>query len=521
MTPTLLLAILLAQVAPVAQEPPKFARVEGTVVNSLTGDPLRKATVELRSAHNYVSTSDAQGRFVFEEVEPGSYTVQAERVGFVNGKELSNRPLATVKLERSQKLTDVTVKLTPQGVIHGRIVDEDGDPVREAGIDLLRWTYKNGKKELQSVENDGRWNVNNDGSFVIGYLPAGRYYLKATHGIQDAAPPQKDATQEAYVATYFPSAMDPAAAAPIDVAAGAEVRGIELRFRTSRVFTLRGRAGTVRSSVQLIPKGYTFARATGTSADGSFEFKNVPPGIYRLTTMLFSETPALGPVFVTVTDANIDGIALISSAAVTLTGKLTVEDSNIRLPHARISLARAEGAADGAVDPTDGTFGMIGLDPDIYRVLVRGLPDGFYVKAVRTGDQDLTHKALDLTLITSAQLDITLSANGAELSGIASNTKGDLVANASIQITRADDSDTDETAFTDQNGAFHMGGLAPGEYRVFAWQGDGDGIIGDPEFRKRFETKSVKVTLAEKSHESVAVKLITKEAMDAEAAKIP
>jgi len=50
---------------------------------------------------------------------------------------------------------------------------------------------------------------------------------------------------------------------------------------------------------------------------------------------------------------------------------------------------------------------------------------------------------------------------------------------------------------------------------------EGDGIITVPEFRARFESQCARVKLAENSHESVELKLITKEAMDAEAAKIP
>jgi hypothetical protein len=56
---------------------------------------------------------------------------------------------------------------------------------------------------------------------------------------------------------------------------------------------------------------------------------------------------------------------------------------------------------------------------------------------------------------------------------------------------------------------------------VCAWADDCDGIITVPGFRAALENQCAKVTLAEKSHENVELKLITKEMMEVEAAKMP
>jgi hypothetical protein len=63
--------------------------------------------------------------------------------------------------------------------------------------------------------------------------------------------------------------------------------------------------------------------------------------------------------------------------------------------------------------------------------------------------------------------------------------------------------------------------LPPREHRVCAWADDCDGIITVPGFRAALENQCAKVTLAEKSHENVELKLITKEMMEVEAAKMP
>ena len=83
-----------------------------------------------------------------------------------------------------------------------------------------------------------------DGSFVVGNLTPGRYYLSAGfRKVDEAGPPARKPEREKYVTTYFPSAADSASAAPVEVAAGAEVRDLAIRLRKSRVFHIRGRAG--------------------------------------------------------------------------------------------------------------------------------------------------------------------------------------------------------------------------------------------------------------------------------------
>src|ERR1017187_4583929 len=74
--------ILLAQDAqPVAQDPAK-ARLEGQVLNSVTNEPVRKASLTLRARTTYTATSDATGKFIFDNVDPGDYGLMIRRDGF-------------------------------------------------------------------------------------------------------------------------------------------------------------------------------------------------------------------------------------------------------------------------------------------------------------------------------------------------------------------------------------------------------------------------------------------------------
>ena len=70
--------------------PPVVAGVEGTVLNSVGGDPVRKATVLLQAVNagttavNYAAESDGSGRFIIDDVAPGG--AQAKGIAAVESR---------------------------------------------------------------------------------------------------------------------------------------------------------------------------------------------------------------------------------------------------------------------------------------------------------------------------------------------------------------------------------------------------------------------------------------------------
>src|SRR5690349_1105902 len=131
-------AVALAQ-TPAANS---TSRVAGRAVNANTGAPLKKVTVWLKPStaggvnegHTVAvrsTISDAQGRFSFEAVEPGAYLLSGRRSGYLEQGYGARSPLvpgAPFKLEPGQNLADVVLNLAPQGMVFGKVTDEDGDP---------------------------------------------------------------------------------------------------------------------------------------------------------------------------------------------------------------------------------------------------------------------------------------------------------------------------------------------------------------------------------------------------------
>ena len=144
-------------------------------------------------------------------------------------------------------------------------------------------------------------------------------------------------------------------------------------------------------------------------------------------------------------------------------------------------------------------------------------PEGSYVKSVRWNQNDVTGKDLDLTP-GGGNLEILLSPNAATVSGVVHNDDGKPATGVQVQIFLGDEFIRSDSA--DQNGAFRFTSLRPGDYRVFAFEDIESGLSSEPGFRKAFVSSSAAVKLEENDRESIELKVISKEAINAEAQKI-
>jgi len=543
-------------------------RVAGQVVHFAAGTPLRKASVELKrfiteggvsdspSVANYSTTSDAQGMFSFEGVEPGVYWLYADRIGYLEQSYGAHEPLlkgTPLRLARGQNRTDLVIKLTPQSFIYGKVADEDGDIVPDAQVQVYKPTGMPGHKRFSVV---GSAISQDDGSFVVGNLQAGRYYLSADqpHTVT-MGPAEPAAARETFATTFYPNVADPAAASAVDVGAGAEVRGIEIRMRVARAFRIRGKAlNTVAGG----PAAQTYLKLTSvnrgyepghmdvgalTGSDGTFEFRDVAPGDYfvGIGALAFTATvtmvesgrprpeiqtgppPLIGRATVHVGEQDVDGLVvpLGEGALVTGTIRMAGEDPGKPSPWSALMLQPADGDGDDPVAAQvkpDGTFRIPRLLPSRYSIQVNGLADGVYVKSVHFEGRSIAGDELDLTSGAGGLLEIELSPNAAAVSGIVRGADGEGAAGATVQVCAGDD--TVKYVSADENGAYRVSGLPPGEYRILAWEEVEPELSLDASFRAHFDAQAADVKLAERDHPTVEVKMIAREAIEAEAARL-
>ena len=141
---TILTAGCLAQQPLAPEKAADAGSISGTVA-SAAGEPLRRVTVRLaplRSGQAVVlstsgstpeSETDSQGNFSIDPVAPGRYLLMAERSGYLNALYSGARGGA-LTISAGQKATGIVIKMTPQGIIAGRVVDEENEPVSGATV---------------------------------------------------------------------------------------------------------------------------------------------------------------------------------------------------------------------------------------------------------------------------------------------------------------------------------------------------------------------------------------------------
>jgi len=521
-----------------AQAPEKCA-IEGRVVNALTGAPLKKTIVWVEpfsptrgvnqepSVAGPSTVTDAQGRFRLEDIDAGSYFLSARRTGYLNqgyGAEEPDVVGLPVKLAAGERRGDVTLKLTPQALLYGKVTDEDGEAVPDAHVTVFRISYAGGRKQFEAESTTVS---QADGSVVIGNVAPGRYYLGAS-------------LRDNYAPTFYPATSDPAAAAAVVVAAGAEVRGLDIRLHKARTYSIRGR-GPANTSLHLIPRNDLFAtRATfgaNTTAEGRFEFTGVLPGRYTIAgdndTAVFAMTgnlpmPASAavpesvlPAVVEVSDSDVDDVVLPTGQTLTIQGGFAGGRTDGR---AEIALVPPGDFPSGLPTYTaqprgESRFQFQEVLPGTYQVSVDGLGGGLYVKAVRFAGRDITNQDLDLVPGASGALEITLAADGGEITGTARGADGKALPGALVQVWPVDGQGA-RSLKADESGAFHFRGLPPADYRVIAWEALDDDLAGYPPFRARFEAQAAEVKVAEQGRENVDVTAVARAASAVEAAKL-
>ena len=540
--------------APAAAAEPKpenLCTIEGKVVNANTGEPVPKAVLTMRSAEpprgpmgpppSFTTTSGADGRFAMKDLAPGNYRLHVMRNGFVMTEYGARGPMrsgTTLKLEPAQKMKGVDFKLTPHGVLSGRIVDEDGEPLSWVQVSPVRYRFVQGRRQLAPM---GGASTNDLGEFRIFGLSPGRYFLSATYSNRMMYESTQDRSaagesSESYVPMYFPGSMDPAGASAFDVAPGQHISGVEMRLSKAKTTRLRGRIINmtgVRSQGMMVTLGprdtamySSFNRSMAQGPQNQFELRGLAPGSYMLTAVIpDGQTMYTARQSVEIGSEHIDNLTITVAPGMQVNGSLSVEGSGAAtFDRAAVRLYLTPANSDGMMmfGPSsndrvkeDGSFRFPNVSPDRYQIRVSGLSDGYYLKSVRLGDQPATDDIIDLTS-GAAAIQLNIAEGAAQVDGAASNDKQEPVAGATVVLIPEKESRRSRQEFvkiatTDQHGRFTVKNVDPGDYRLYAWDDIENGSWMDPDVIKPVESKAKKLTLKERSKESVELRVIRNE----------
>ena len=530
---------------------PARAVVAGIVTKDLGIEPVKKALIELiaesqSDGGNYTALSGADGGFRIENILPGRYRLFVERTGYQEVDKHQRRSEGRVlTLGAGQELKDLVIRLQAAAVVEGRVTDEDGDPMAEAQVALLRQTFVAGRSHWEQV---GAERTNDLGDYRIAGLAAGNYFISVTpppdfrsliETTGNAATPRNAANSEkpapaAYQTTYYPGTRDRGQAEPIQLHAGDD---FPANFSLTKSPTL-----TIHGTVVNLPPGTTAAimlqskdfslvlNGAEMHRDGSFEIRDVSPGAYTIVaTVDNAAVPMLARQSLQITSANVDGLQLAPQAGGSIRGRLRMEAGSVSRPDPSqmfLLLRSADGDDDalggvtvGDGSPTlahvnaDGSFEWKNVSAGRYYVQLSGASDmpDWFLKSVAAGGREAADSGFSVSGGTT-NVDVLASANGARVEGVATNQKDEPVADAVVvavpEARFRTHPDRYRKAATDQSGRFTLRGLPPGDYTIFAWESiDGDAFY-NPEFLASYEGRGGALHVSEGDRMSLQLKVI-------------
>ena len=515
--------------------------VRGQVVSG-TGEPLRKAEVVLRPVNRsggfggmmpdggtFVMTTDATGVFAFDGVPPGSYMVTAQRNGYVrqDGEtRFGPRTTPPIVVTSGQAVAGVTVKMVPHGVVAGRIVDEDGEPVARMAVQVQRERWQRGQRQLLQVSTD---TTNDLGEYRVAGLPAGRYIVSVTGGrpfagTMTAARAAQGAAEMNYVTTFYPNVIDAAQATPIAVGSGQETRGVDFQLRKIGTYRVRGRVvdpagGAPRNLMVMAIPGENAIGLPGRNAaavrnqDGTFEVRGVAPGAYTVIANRAERDRgrSMATQQITVGNRDVEGLTLTLAPPAEVTGSVRAEsDTALNLGSARVLLEPTASmpmfGGNFLATVTNGTFKIADVPPGTYRVRATNLPDGSYVKSVKMGPQEVLESGLQVSG-TAAPLDVLLGSNAPSVSGTVNDSSNKPAANITVALVpdspRRNQYHLYATTTTADAGTFTFRNVTPGDYKVFLLTESEVESIQNPAFLSQIEGRGTSVRLVEGKTESV------------------
>ena len=201
------------------------ARIGGRVVAADTGKPLRGAVVtvvDTRAANpterqgRWLAT-DANGRWEFQDLAPGRYTLSVSKSGYLKIEYGQQRPFErgkTLEVSAGQILDKLDLTLPRASAITGRVFDEFGDAAAAVMVRALRHRYVDGRRQLTPLSEgievlaNGGGDITDDlGQFRIYGLAPGDYYVSALY-----SPPGESAGRTGYPPTYYPGTASAAEA---------------------------------------------------------------------------------------------------------------------------------------------------------------------------------------------------------------------------------------------------------------------------------------------------------------------
>src|SRR5271157_1427491 len=293
--------------------------VEGSVINSVTGNGIPAMRVEIRpdaAKTGYSTTTDAQGHFLVEGVQAGTYTASSSSRDY----SLSGAP-SVFQVTAGGTPAKLELRMMPLARISGRVVDGTGQGVASAQLELI------GAGRLLEESTDAT------GKFELRLLPGG-YTLSVVPptGLKPPNPEPDDDRVMVWTRTFYPGGALPEAASKIVAQPGRVLSDIELKLQAVPAHALRGVLlnpdGTPapKVAITLSEEAGQPAHRAESQSGGAFEFPAVVDGEWRLAAAVESDGVKLRVMkWIEMAGHELEGVKLRLSPPFTVRGQVVME----------------------------------------------------------------------------------------------------------------------------------------------------------------------------------------------------
>ena len=517
------------------------------------GRPARRASVRMMQWPDggipRVVSADLDGRYEFTEVAADDYRISAGKPGYLALEYGQQRPFEHGKLvtiRNGETLEKIDIALPGSGAISGRVVDEHGDPVEGIDVRLMQSQFGSNRRQLVQTAGVGRRVTDDRGQYRLYGVSPGRYFVLAS--IADQPGPQPGAPTSVilpsgYAPTYYPGTARASDTRLVTVGLAEEADGIDIALARVPTARISGtvvdstgkpqRAGILVSTSQRSGALGAEPLRTSSSADGTFEVRNVPPGEWVLQVVSGGVSQGqegeFASRFFTVNGVDVTDVRLQTSIGSRVEGRIMFEGSGTGDPTgvtittfpSDFDRAPIIGPGGRAAGRPDGTFVLEGLNGPRRLRLTRA-PDTWSLKAIRVNGADVTDEPMPFGTKDESltNVEIVLTNRAASISGSVTDARGQTVTNYTVVVfaTNAERwyqaSRFLRFSLPKADGTFAAPDLPPGEYYLAAvdrMQGaEAFGEWQDPAFLESIAPRATRLTLSDGQAASVTTRLIVR-----------
>jgi len=492
--------------------------ITGTVVNSVTGEPIPSALVRTNGMVQRTVFTDGEGHFQIDSLPAMQVSVIAQKPGYT----LPSQDFHSW-FEVGPSTPALVVKLAPQCAIYGHITDLSGQPIEHMPLRLTAKSLREGRKTWEPramTESD------EDGHFRFPNLMPGTYYVAA--GPLDAEPRILAAGEKAktgFPHVYYPGVPDFGSAQAIQLSAGQQMEA-DFSLGTVEIYqisgSIAGRQPEQGVGFQLLTlSGDDISLASSFNMEtGTFKLEDVPAGSYIVRAISQADLqPMRAEAHVNVA-TNIEDLRLTLAPTVTIPITVRMEaraSSSGSSPwspdHPPVSVRlipadpnTAEQFSTYEQRSGHSTMVLQNVDPGTYTAVLMPQPP-WYVQSATYAQTNLLYDDMLVSSGQSYPIEITLRDDSASLTATVKTSAGS-PGNATVVVVPQPAGKMTPRVVRGGGSEFSAYGLPPGDYLVFAFDRIDDLEYANPDAFAPYESQAAHVTLTPNQKAQVSLDLI-------------